>query len=238
MAPSDLSRAITDEQWTRAIELARRFPKQAQQWSKRQGFFEGRTVANVLPLHEAVVGNAPYDCVVAIVSAYPGALTALESSYQRLPLHCACRKNADPRVVAFLIQQNKDSGLAPDSLGRLPIHYALSNGADPAVIQVLMQANPRMAKGMDLRGWMPLHVAASMGASQGVVKTLLDAHPEAVLVKTKKGSSVTRCIPKHCPHRNDLKEMINEAREKVEGNVALPSLERKSLEFDEHMVLV
>mmetsp|Transcript_18287 Transcript_18287/g.39567 ORF Transcript_18287/g.39567 Transcript_18287/m.39567 type:complete len:239 (-) Transcript_18287:328-1044(-) len=238
MAPSELSRAITDEQWPRAVEIARRFPKQAQQWSKRQGFFEGRTVANVLPLHEAVVGQAPYDCVVAIVQAWTGALTQLESSYQRLPLHCACRKNADPRVVNFLVQQNKDSGLVPDSLGRLPIHYALSNGADPAVISVLMQANPRAARGMDLRGWMPLHVACSMGASQGVVKSLLDAYPEAVLIKTKKGSTVTRCIPKQCPHRQDLKDLINEAREKVEGNVALPSLQRKSLEFDEHMVLV
>lgn len=238
MAPTELSRAITDEQWPRAVEIARRFPKQAQQWSKRQGFFEGRTVANVLPLHEAVVGNAPYDCVVAIVQAYTDALTQVESSYQRLPVHCACRKNADPRVVAYLVQTNKDSCLVPDSLGRLAIHYALSNGADPAVINVLMHANPRAARGLDLRGWTPLHVACSMGASQGVVKVLLDAYPEAVLIKTKKGSSIARCIPKQCPHRQDLKAMINEAKEKVDNNIALPTLQKKSLVFDDNMVYV
>ena len=238
MAPTELSRAIMDEQWPRAVEIARRFPKQAQQWSKRQGFFEGRTVANVLPLHEAVVGNAPYDCVVPIVQAYTDALTQVESSYQRLPVHCACRKNADPRVVAYLVQTNKDSCLVPDSLGRLAIHYALSNGADPAVINVLMHANPRAARGLDLRGWTPLHVACSMGASQGVVKVLLDAYPEAVLIKTKKGSSISKCIPKQCPHRQDLKAMVNETREKVDNNIALPTLQKKSLEFDDDMVYV
>jgi len=72
--------------------------------------------------------------VVDIVQAWTGALTQVESSYQRSPLHCACHKKYDPRVVAFLVQQNKDLGLVPDSLGHLPIHDALSNGADPAVI--------------------------------------------------------------------------------------------------------
>ena len=233
MTPTELSRSISAEEWPRAVELATRQPRQANAWSKRTGFFEGRTVANVLPIHEAAVGGAPLEVMQALVAAYPEGLTQVESSYQRMPLHCACRKNAIPQVIQLLCEAQPDACLAADSLGRLPLHYALSNGADPSVIAILMNCRPDAARGLDQRGWTPLHVACSMGASVEVVKSILDAYPEAVLIKTRKGSSIAKCIPKLCGHRAQLQRMLSDANKKVEKTVALPKMKSKRLAFDE-----
>jgi ankyrin repeat protein len=229
MAPSELSRSITNEQWDRVEQIANSQPKQASTWCRRTGFFEGRTVASVLPLHEAVFANAPIDCVKAIISAYPGAAHEFESSYQRLPLHCACRKNADPHVIALLIGAYSNACLAADSLGRLPLHYALSNGADPSVIKVLMDAHPEAARGLDQRGWTPLHVACSSSASVSVVCRILAAYPEAVFIRTKKGSSTVGCISKQCSHRQQLKSILNEAEAKLDSTISLPTLHHRPL---------
>jgi len=233
MAPTDLSRAIAAEEWARAHELATRQPRQANAWSKRTGFFEGRTVASVLPIHEAAVGGAPLEVMQALVTAYPEGLTAVESSYQRLPLHCACRKNAIPAVIRLLCDAQPEACLAADSLGRLPLHYALSNGADPEVISILMSCRPDAARGLDQRGWTPLHVASSMGAAVPVVRSILDAYPEAVLIKTRKGSTIAKTIPKLCPHRPVLQQMLADATKKVERAVRLPPMKSKRIAYDE-----
>jgi ankyrin repeat protein len=229
MAPSELSRCITSEEWGRVEHIAKSQPRLASTWCRRMGFFEGRTVANVLPLHEAVFANAPIASVKAIIDAFPGAAQELESSYQRLPLHCACRKNANPHVITLLISTYADACLAADSLGRLPLHYALSNGADPSVIQVLMEAHPEAARGLDQRGWTPLHVACSMGASVTVICRILAAYPEAVFIRTKKGSTTVGCIPKQCSHRQQLKSILNKAEAKLDSTISLPTLQHRPL---------
>ena len=233
MAPTELSRCIASEDWNRAVELATRQPRQAQQWSKRTGFFEGRTVANVLSIHEAAVGGAPLNVMQALVQAYPDGLQQVESSYQRLPLHCACRKHANPAVIQLLCEAAPQACLAADALGRLPLHYALSNGADPAVVQLLMTHGPEAARGLDQRGWTPLHVACSMGASVPVVESILKAYPEATLIKTRKGSTIAKTIPKLCPHRAQLIRLLSAEQKKVEKTVALPRMKIKKIAYDE-----
>ena len=71
MAPSDLSQFITTEQWEAAIAAVQGRPALAQQFSCRNGFFEGVKDSNVLPIHEARVGNAPPEVVQALLQAYP-----------------------------------------------------------------------------------------------------------------------------------------------------------------------
>ena len=224
MAPSDLSRAIAEDSWDRALQLAR--PEMACVWSKRDGFFDGKTAADVLPLHEALVGHAPYELIVAIVRAYPHALAATESSYKRLPLHCACRKGADPKVIGFLVEQYKAACLVPDSLGRCPIHYVLTNGADIRICKILIHANPQVARSVDDRGWTPAHVAVNVGASQEIVQLLLDAYPEATLIRTAKGSSI-RISAGNSPNAAELEALVRETRAEVDENVHLPSLQKK-----------
>jgi len=121
-SPTSLSKAIMNDRWDQAIAIARSNPEKAKVWGWRQGFFEGQD-SNVLPLHECLVGNGPVDLVHALITAYPKGVRQQESSYQRLPLHCACRKNANPRVVQLLLEADAKAALVADSLGRLPCEY-------------------------------------------------------------------------------------------------------------------
>ena len=121
--PSDLSTAITSDQWEQVVALATSKPGTAKHWNTRQGLFEGIKDASVLPIHEALVAGAPHNVIEVLLLAYPDSVYCKESSYQRLPLHCACRKNANVQGVDLLLKHYSDAALAPDSLGRLPCEY-------------------------------------------------------------------------------------------------------------------
>jgi hypothetical protein len=117
---SPLSNAITSEQWDQVIQVCQTTPSAAKAWTTRPGLFEGIKDANVLPIHEALVAGSPYPVIEALLFAYRDSVYCKESSYQRLPLHCACRKNAMLDVVDLLLQRYPDAALTADSLGRLP----------------------------------------------------------------------------------------------------------------------
>src|SRR3569832_1435893 len=135
-----------------------------------------------------------------------------ESAYKRLPLHSACRRNANPVVVQLLLDAYPHATLVPDNLGRLPLHYALSNGADPLIVNLLLDRGPNACQGVDSRGWTPLHVACSVGASMPVIQRLMELYPEAVIFRTDKGSSPAALLAKDCVNRADVKEMLRQAR--------------------------
>ena len=246
--PSALALALAEHDWTRAHNLLQgsgsgsNAKKLASRWSTLQGFFEGLKDASVLPLHQAASSQTtaasaaamPMDLLHLLLTSYPAAIQQAESSYQRLPLHCACRTAADPVMIQCLLRADQDyirqkntaekdhgmvlvsSCLQPDALGRLPLHYALSNGADPAVVEMLLQAAPAAAQGVDTRGWMPLHVAVSMGASLSVVQQIYQAYPTAIVMRTLQGSTPMRCLNKMVRHREQLKAFLKQARVEYE----------------------
>jgi len=225
---SHLSSAITQEQWERVVQLCQGSPKEAKKWTTRHGLFEGIKDANVLPIHEALVAGAPYPIIEALVNAYPDCVFCKESSYQRLPLHCACRKNALPDVVDLLLRKYADGALTPDSLGRLPLHYALSNGANPNIINCILRHRPNSARGFDKRGWTPLHVACGVGADISVIKSIIDCYPEAVLMRTNKGSTAKQCLSlTNAANKADVKKMLQDIYTEVEKNYR-PAQEIKS----------
>ena len=207
--PTALCRAIVLEQWNRAIHLAESYPHQVQVWSKHDGLFDGIIAATVLPLHQALVLNAPFEVIVALVKCYPQALQQCESSYERLPLHCACRKTADLATIQYLVEQYPEACLVPDALQRLPLHYALTNRANPAVAGHLLETQPKAASSRDIRGFMPLHVACATGAPSELVRTILEAFPEAAWTFTESGFSAQQCIPRQCPHASELIRLVD-----------------------------
>mmetsp|Transcript_22736 Transcript_22736/g.64402 ORF Transcript_22736/g.64402 Transcript_22736/m.64402 type:complete len:242 (+) Transcript_22736:300-1025(+) len=227
---SELSQAITQDQWDVALGLCQSKPESAKVWTLRQGLFEGIKDSSVLPLHEALVGGAPYAIVAAILNAYNEAIYAKESSYKRLPLHCACRKNAMLQVVDLLLKMNREAALIADNLGRLPIHYALSNGANDLVIDALLKAQPNSARGFDKRGWTPLHVACGVGASTHVIKSILSCYPEAVIMRTQKGSTAMQCLNlTKAANKKEVQSILKKYHKRVDAQfkpAAKPDSER------------
>lgn len=230
--PNELSRAITSEEWSRVNDIIKTNPQYVQQWTRREGFFDGKSTADVLPIHEAIVGGAPYNVIIELINIYPNALKERETSYQRLPLHCACRKNAQYDIVQYIIQQYPDACIQADSLDRVPLHYALSNGADLQIVNLLIETRPNACKAQDHKGWSPAHVAANLAVPEEIMKKLLQANPEAVLTKTNRGHSIRSVIPKQTPNRSSLKQTVTEIKDQVEKDVKLPSLSERSLNPD------
>ena len=235
--PSEISTALSDEDWEKASVAAHLDPRQARQWSVRHGFFDGIKDSSVLPLHEVVMRNAPLETVLAILRAYPQATGSRESSFGRLPLHCACRQNVKLEVVRMLLEENNGACLIPDNLGRLPIHYALSNGAGADVVSLLLHVQPNAARGYDEMGWTPLHVACSVGAPPEIIQTVLTAFPDAIVMKTSKGNTPEKCLSKAMAHRDSAKTLLRHSRKEFNRSFVNP-LRRKRLPAPETMVLV
>jgi Ankyrin repeats (3 copies) len=219
-----LSKLIVVDAWDEVEDVVKRNPGTARIWTTRAGFFEGRKDASVLPLHEILVASPapPLSTVQAVLEAYPEAARARESSYQRFPLHCACRKDASVSVLSIVAAYYKDAVVMPDALGRLPIHYALSNGANQDVVRYLLAVDPRSASGVDQRGWTPLHVACSVGANPEIIKSLIKANPNAVVMQTKKGSTPGKCLNKTVRHRDELKKILSKARHEFDRKFVSP----------------
>lgn len=218
LGSKELSHYITSESWGRAIQLCESNPHAAKAWSVREGFFEGIKTADVLPLHEACANGAPPQVITALIGAYPGAVEVQESAYRRLPLHIACRKNANVEVIQILMTQSSRCALEADNLGRLPLHYAISNHVSDEAIDVLLQ-EPGAARGVDRRGWIPLHVACSVGSSTHVVQCLLEAYPESIVERTRKGTSAIKCARSSCAsNREEVIEILTRAKQKFDEN--------------------
>lgn len=225
MPSSALSQAIASEQWDHAMMLIESKKELSRSYSTRPGFFEGVRLSTVLPIHEACANNtAPFQLVEAIVNAYPACLQLTESAYQRLPLHIACRKNANPKIVRYLVEAYTHGTLVADTLGRLPLHYALSNGADDDLVDMLLDKSPNSARGTDRRGWLPLHVACSVGASTHVVDRILKAYPEASIIQTVKGTSVEKCMEAHqAANKGEVLQLLAQYRSLVHNRLGKPA---------------
>ncbi|KAL7561736.1 hypothetical protein ACA910_010948 [Epithemia clementina (nom. ined.)] len=251
-----LSRAIQEGQWTLVQHILAHDPRQAQVASYQAGFFDGTLTARVWPLHQVLVQTTtnpppPLAVVRALIQAYPAALAQPESSYERLPLHCACRcrppnsdnhnhnsSSAHLEIVTCLVQAYPQACLIPDALQRLPLHYALTNqdsnfflndddGDDgDRLIHYLLQVHPEAARGVDIRGFTPLHVACAQLASPALIGRLLDYHPAALYGRLHNGSSVTQCLP---PLRSSPKPTIT---------TTTNASSRRKLEQRRHQILV
>merc|ERR1712226_364486 len=155
-----LSKAIEQKQWATAIQLLKVFPDLAKMRSKRQDLFSNGTGSTrILPLHEALIHNAPFTVIKTLVMEYPKALRKKEKTYKRLPLHCAClHANADSSVISLLVNKYSEACSIRDSHEHVPLHYAVLNGADPKVLKILLDASP--AEGSyDLLGWTPVDIS-------------------------------------------------------------------------------
>ena len=200
------------------MSLVKNKPDVVKVWNGRPGFFEGIKHSEVLPIHEACANSeTPIELVEAIVKGHPEGLQLKESAYKRLPIHIACRKNANTDVVALLMDHYPEGALIADSLGRLPLHYALSNGANDDVIEALLEKKPGCARGTDRRGWLPIHVACSVGASTKVIAMILKAYPEGSIIRTNRGTSVERCMDSHqAANKKEVYTVLEYFRRKVE----------------------
>ena len=94
----------------------------------------------MLPIHVAIIFNAPIKVVMALHKASPKSLSQRDDR-KMLPIHLACRVVSNLSVAQFLIYKNADSLEAMDYKGRKPLDILKEYG-----IKELNSGDKRSAK--------------------------------------------------------------------------------------------
>ena len=136
---------------------------------------------NKLPIHWALMRQAPYEVVSCLLSQYPEAISENDSEEsRRKPLHLAAQyysKDSRPQVLETILAASPEMAAIGDEDWSLPLHIASSCRASRESVRLLLDAHPdgasRRTKAMKL----PLHLACEYRASLDSTKELLDAFP-------------------------------------------------------------
>jgi hypothetical protein len=103
---------------------------------------------------------------------------------------------------------------------------------------MLLTAHPEAARGVDLGGFTPLHVACAAGSSTGIIMALLQVNPEAVVMRTEKGSTPIKCLAKNAENRQEVKEILKQAKTCFDANFNNPLLAKPILLMKENSVVL
>lgn len=162
---TDLYRAITDQDWDRAVDVCKRDPEQAKTWVVRHyddeddEVEEGSIMWRFLPLHSACARQPPISVVAALLRAYPDGARC-QDDQGMYPLHYACGNQATRDVARVLLVSYPDAAKKKDPRGMLPIHYLACWGpSSVSVVDMLLVANPNVSNARDEEGNTPLDLA-------------------------------------------------------------------------------
>ena len=180
--------------WAEAIEKLQKDVTLSQHWKQVHNCC-GKVMQSNLPIHLALKFQAHEDLIVALVDAYPEALT-LTDEKGRTPLHLACllKTKSALSVVNYLLDRYPGAAKHRDNRSKVPLHLALKFQAHEDIIMTLINAYPEALKLADGKGRMPLHLACFLKTKSAlpVVNYLLDRYPEAVKCRDIRGK-----IPLH-----------------------------------------
>jgi len=139
-----LYEAITDEDWSAAIEAVRAKPAEARTWVVRH-HPDGSIMWRFLPLHSACARQPPAGLVSALLSAYRPAASICDDQ-GLYPLHYAAGNQASSAVIKSLILNYPDATAKADPTGMLPLHYLAKWGpSDKLCLDVLLLTHQKAA---------------------------------------------------------------------------------------------
>ena len=125
-----------------------------------------------MPLHCALVNNAPEAVVRVLFEAHPGA-ARVKNKFGKYPLHYAAEHGTTEAVVRMLLDEYPQAARKRNEAKYTPLHYATKNDAPEAVIRMLVEAYPAGASQKNEDGYTPLKFAVERRASTSLLSFLL-----------------------------------------------------------------
>jgi hypothetical protein len=129
---------LESSQWDQARLKSRTHPEQVQTWIVRRDE-QHRIKWKLLPLHAAVIFQAPVIVIEALLQEYPEAVQQRDDQGM-LPLHLAFRHTLDDSLVEFLLQQHIPAVSVQDKRGRIPLDHAGDRRFSGAFLNAYAQA--------------------------------------------------------------------------------------------------
>jgi hypothetical protein len=125
--PTILTKLLEEKRWEEAVQRCKKYPKEVSTWMCR--YEQGRTVDGrpgdkilrwkILPIHSAVVLNAPKKVLKSIIDTYPSGVYQGDDR-DMLPIHMAFRLAADLDICKLLVHAYPKSLQHPDRNGVTP----------------------------------------------------------------------------------------------------------------------
>ena len=121
-SPTQLYELLESSSWERARTRCRSHPEEVRTWIVRKD--KSHAVRwRLLPLHAAIIFQAPNFLVSALLEQYPHA-TARQDDQGMLPLHLAFRhKHEDEDLLELLLGQNPKAVVMKDRRDRIPLEH-------------------------------------------------------------------------------------------------------------------
>jgi hypothetical protein len=137
--PTLLYKFIEYKDWDEALQRCAVAPEEARTWVIRYedyndsdelteaDDYEHKVIRwQMLPLHIAIVFNAPVKLVTAILQAYPVAIKKTDDR-KMLPIHLSCRNLTNLNVAQFLVIKDTNTLTMTDYKGRTPLSILEEN---------------------------------------------------------------------------------------------------------------
>jgi hypothetical protein len=126
--PTALIKLIERKMWGQAKVRCIENPEEAAIWMCRlqevkdnKSNKKSEVKWKILPIHSAIVLQAPVEMIEALVDAYPQGLRKGDDR-DMLPLHMAFRLGASPETTAILVDSYPDALKKKDRKGHTPLH--------------------------------------------------------------------------------------------------------------------
>jgi hypothetical protein len=118
--PSPLYKAVELMDWPAVLQICENRPSLASTWVLRKEP-DGQLRWRLLPIHAALIFNAPHKVVEALLQSFPGA-TMCKDDQGMLPLHLALRNlPLQFEIVEELLTAHPAAVYVPDRKGRTPM---------------------------------------------------------------------------------------------------------------------
>ncbi|KAL7565145.1 hypothetical protein ACA910_021524 [Epithemia clementina (nom. ined.)] len=124
--PTDLYSALQKKRWSEAITILEQAPEEARTWVYRKEPQKLKIRWRLLPIHGAIIFQAPPEVVESILLIFPEG-AAERDDEGSLPIHLAYKRASGASVCKLLLDAFPNSIDIPDRKGRTPKHLAASS---------------------------------------------------------------------------------------------------------------
>lgn len=118
---TQLYEMLESSDWEKSCRRCRTHPEEVHTWVSRRDT-DGNVRWKLLPLHAAVIFQAPLSVIECLLHEHPIA-AAKKDDQGMIPLHLAFRHSADEPVLEKLLRQYPGGVLILDQRGRLPLNH-------------------------------------------------------------------------------------------------------------------
>ena len=118
----ELYEMLESSQWENACDRCRTHPEEAHTWVTRRDA-NGNIRWKLLPIHAAVIFQAPLPVIEGLLSEHPIA-AGKRDDQGMLPLHLAFRHKSDESIIEKLLHQYPGGVIITDQRERFPIDHA------------------------------------------------------------------------------------------------------------------